>query len=149
MQLAARYAAVVDDPARLDEWPNFFADEASYVVTTKRDLAEGGRVAIMMDDTKGKILDRPFIINDIWAGHYDPQATTHTVSIPVIEEVGDGSLRCRTGFTVDIVKEAGNTYRLAGEYVDEIVGPPEQLRFRSKLVVLSNDVLPTYFVRPL
>jgi salicylate 5-hydroxylase small subunit len=149
MQLAARYASVVDDPRRTKEWPDFFAEEASYVITTRRDLDEGGRVALMMDDTKGKILDRPHIIDDIWAGHYDPQATTHTVSIPLLEEVTDSLIRARTPFTVDIAKEGGNSYRIAGEYVDDIVRSPDGLRFRSRLVVLNDDVLPTYFVRPL
>ena len=149
MQLAARYGAVVDDPRRTKEWPDFFAEEAAYVVTTRRDLDEGGRVALMMDDTKGKILDRPHIIDEIWAGHYDPQATTHTVSIPLLEEVTDSLIRARTPFTVDIAKEAGHSYRIAGEYVDDIVRSPDGLRFRRRLVVVNDDVLPTYFVRPL
>lgn len=149
MQLAARYAAVVDDPRRTKEWPDFFAEESSYVVTTRRDLGEGGRVALMMDDTKGKILDRPHIIDEIWAGHYDPQATTHTVSIPLLEEVTGALIRARTPFTVDVAKEGGHSYRIAGEYVDDIVRSPSGLRFRRRLVVLNDDVLPTYFVRPL
>jgi len=149
MQLAARYAAIVDDPRRTKEWPDLFADEAAYVVTTRRDLDEGGRVAIMMDDTKGKILDRPHIIDEVWAGHYDAQATTHMVSIPLLEEVTDSLIRARTGFTVDIAKEGGRSHRLAGEYVDEILRGADGLRFRRRLVVLNDDVLPTYFVRPL
>jgi len=149
MQFAARYGAIVDDPRRIKEWPDLFADEASYIVTTRRDRDEGARVAIMMDDTKGKILDRPHIIDDVWAGHYDAQATTHTISIPLLEEVTDSLVRARTAFTVDIAKEGGKSYRIAGEYLDEILRQPEGLRLRHRLVVLNADVLPTYFVRPL
>jgi hypothetical protein len=58
-------------------------------------------------------------------------------------------VRARTGFTVDIAKEGGKSYRIAGEYVDEILRQPDGLRLRRRLVVLNDDVLPTYFVRPL
>jgi anthranilate 1,2-dioxygenase small subunit len=148
LDLLARYVEVLDSK-RLEEWPGLFADEASYIVTTRENEELGLPLAVVCDDTKDRIFDRVSIIREFWKDHFNDQIPRHILGPTFIE--GDGpELVARTNFVVYLTKRIdGSTLLFPGEYRDTFSGEGEEIRFREKRVVLDTPVLPDAFVYPL
>ncbi len=156
--LLAQYVRVVDDPGRIDDWPELFADEAEYRVVTRENLEAGLPVAVVWDDTKDRILDRVTVIREFWGAggrledrHYNQVQPRHVVGPVWTEPQEDGSVRLVANFAVWITPAADTAPRLLalGEYRDVVVFTPHGPRFRSKWVVLDTAVLQDVFVYPL
>lgn len=149
-ELINEYVMVVDEPSRLEEWPGFFTDDGAYYVYTRENYELGLPIALAMDDTKGRILDRVQTIRDIWKGHYDEQFPLHTLSLPQVTFTDHGHCEAITAFTAVITRLGVNHYTFTGKYFDKIRlredGTP---KFVEKKVILDNAVIPTYFVYPL
>ena len=56
-QTQAAYARTIDDD-RLEEWPAFFADPCSYVITTAASHREGLEAGIVYCTSQGMLRDR-------------------------------------------------------------------------------------------
>lgn len=148
--LLTQYVMVVDDKNRLSEWPDFFADNGAYYVYTKENYEFGLPMAIVMDDNKGRILDRVRAIQLIWKDHFDDLIPCHTISTPSLRFVDDTYAELTTNFTVSIVKLDKGPYVFSGRYLDKIVVTHDRkAKFIEKKVILDNPVLPTYLVYPL
>ncbi|MER3459867.1 MAG: hypothetical protein C4303_01310, partial [candidate division GAL15 bacterium] len=52
-ELLSYYVRVVDNPDRIEEWPDLFAEQAEYWVVTRENLEAGLPVAVVCDDTNG------------------------------------------------------------------------------------------------
>jgi 3-phenylpropionate/cinnamic acid dioxygenase small subunit len=157
-ELLAHYVRVVDDPERVHEWPDLFADETEYVVVTRESLERGLPVAVIRDDSKDRILDRVTVIREFWGAggrledrHYNDVRPRHLVGPVWTEPAEDGSVRVTANFGVWLTPSADPTPRLLalGEYRDHVVFTPQGPRFRSKWVILDTAVLQDVFVYPL
>lgn len=147
--LLRSYIRVVDDKD-LETWTELFAEQSSYVVTTRENEERGLPLAFVYDDSKGRILDRVIYVTEVWKGHYNDYRQRHILSDFAVEWVDD-SARVTASFAIYISEpsRAGSQLLAAGEYVDVIAIENGAAKFRSKKVILDGDVLPRYFVFPL
>ncbi len=96
LELLAWYVRVVDDPERVEEWPDLFADEAEHLVVTRENLERGLPVAVIRDDSKDRILDRVTVIQKFWGAdrHYNDVRPRHLVGPVWVEPVeGEEAVR--------------------------------------------------------
>src|SRR6266851_4065106 len=56
-ELLARYAHCIDNDA-LEVWPDFFVEDAQYLVTTRQNHSSGWPIGIMYCDGRGMMQDR-------------------------------------------------------------------------------------------
>ena len=157
-ELLVRYVRVVDDPRRLEEWPDLFADEAEYVVVTRENLERGLPVAVIRDDSKDRILDRLVIIREFWGAggraedrHYNEGWPRHLVGPVWTEPAEDGRVRLGANFAVWAASLVEGAPRLlaVGDYRDVVAFTAAGPRFVSKTVILDAPVLQDVFVYPL
>ena len=157
-ELLARYVRVVDDPDRIEEWPELFAEEAEYRVVTRENLEAGLPVSVVCDDSKDRIRDRVTVIREFWGAggrledrHYNQVRPRHVVGPVWTEPQDDGTVRVVANFAVWGTLAADPAPRLlaVGEYRDLVTFTDRGPRFRSKWVVLDTGVLQDAFVYPL
>jgi 2-polyprenyl-6-methoxyphenol hydroxylase-like FAD-dependent oxidoreductase/3-phenylpropionate/cinnamic acid dioxygenase small subunit len=157
-ELLARYVRVVDDPDRIEEWPELFAEEAEYRVVTRENLEAGLPVSVVCDDSKDRIRDRVTVIREFWGAggrledrHYNQVRPRHVVGPVWTEPQDDGTVRVVANFAVWGTLAADPAPRLlaVGEYRDLVTFTDRGPRFRSKWVVLDTGVLQDVFVYPL
>ncbi|MCS7236258.1 MAG: aromatic-ring-hydroxylating dioxygenase subunit beta [Armatimonadota bacterium] len=157
-ELLARYVRVVDDPDRVEEWPDLFADQAEYRVVTRENLEAGLPISVVCDDTKDRIMDRVTVIREFWGAggrledrHYNQVRPRHVVGPVWTEPQEDGTVRVVANFVVWGTPTTDPAPRLLalGEYRDVVEFTARGPRFRSKWVVLDTPVLQDVFVYPL
>lgn len=148
-RLLARYVHVLNQK-RIEDWPELFADQASYVVTTRENEEYRLPLAVVCDDTKDRIFDRVSIIREFWKDHVNDQQARHILGTTVVEDGADEDFVAMTNFVVYLTKRIdGSTLLFPGEYVDIMTVQNEVPKFRAKRVILDTPVLPDAFVYPL
>jgi 3-phenylpropionate/cinnamic acid dioxygenase small subunit len=145
--LNARYVHAIDEN-RLEEWPDFFAEDGRYRITTVENVERGLPLSIMSATSRAMMRDR---INSLRnANVYESQRYRHAVGTPLIEP-GDGIVRAVTNFLVARIMHTGETTLFAtGRYEDRIAlsgdAPP---RFLEKTVILDSRQIDTLLAIPL
>jgi anthranilate 1,2-dioxygenase small subunit len=149
--LNARYAQAIDDD-RLEVWPDFFTDDASYAIVPRENVELGYEIAIVSCRNRAMMLDRVFAIRQ--ASLYGPHRYRHIVSRSLIAAGDSGAPAAVTPFVVFQMRtdpiDFGRveTYAL-GEYRDTYARTDDGLRLRKRLVVLDNSTVKTLLVTPL
>ena len=147
-ELLDRYASHVDH-GRLDEWAALFAEESRYEVRTRENVEAGNPIALVLDDSKDRILDRITVIRKFWRGHHDEQYVRHLWSALRIEDYDDCHVTATSNVVVHGCRSSGRPFVLAmGEATDDIELGPE-LRFRSRVVVLDHAAVDGAFIDPI
>jgi len=149
--LNARYAQAIDDD-RLEAWPDFFTDDASYAIVPRENVELGYEIAIVSCRNRAMMLDRVFAIRQ--ASLYGPHRYRHIVSRSLVAAGDSGAPAAVTPFVVFQMRtdpiDFGRveTYAL-GEYRDTYARTDDGLRLRKRLVVLDNSTVKTLLVTPL
>ncbi|MBI3975368.1 MAG: nuclear transport factor 2 family protein [Armatimonadetes bacterium] len=158
LDLLVRYVRVVDDPRRIEEWPDLFAAEAEYLVITRENYERGLPIAVIRDDSKDRICDRLVIIKQFWGAggraedhHYNAGWPRHIVGPTWVESGDAGQLLVGAHFMVWSTAAVDGSPRLlvVGEYrdvVDFATGAP---KLKKKTVILDTSILQDVFVYPL
>lgn len=146
----ARYAQAIDDD-RMETWPDFFADDATYAIVPRENLDLGYGIAIVSCLNCAMMRDRVIAIRE--ASLYGPHRYRHILSRSLIAPDGDGATAV-TPFVVFQVRtdpiDFGKTETYAvGEYRDRFTRTADGLRLASRLAVLDNSTVPTLLVTPL
>jgi anthranilate 1,2-dioxygenase small subunit len=158
LDLLTQYVRVVDDPSRIDEWPDLFAGEAEYVVVTRENEERGLPIAIIRDDCKDRILDRVTIIKQFWGAgrrvedrHFNAVWTRHIVGPAWADLTDDGRVHVGAHVMVWASTRVEPEPRLlaVGEYRDIIAFTDGAAKFQAKKLILDTPVLQDAFVYPL
>ncbi len=158
LDLLASYVRVVDDPRRIEEWPDLFTDEAEYLVLTRESHERGLPIAVIRDDSKDRIRDRVVIIKEFWGAggraedrHYNEAWPRHIIGPVWVELQESGEASLGANFMVWGSGMLGGSPRLlaVGEYRDVVAFPDGIAKFQAKTVILDNPVLQDVFVYPL
>jgi len=146
--LQVRYVSALDDHD-MRGWADCFADEASYVCTTRENEEQGLAVALMMDDTRERIEDRINSVTNVWAGTFEDYSTRHVVQrLSCVQRLPQVFV-VKSNFIVAYTTARGKSEMLAaGCYHDEITITGERPRFQSKRAVLDSVITPRYLVYP-
>jgi len=146
-QLNAEYARALDDD-RLEDWPDFFADDCLYKITSADNHRRGMEVGLMYADSKDMVRDRVAALRE--ANIYERQSYRHIVGMPAILAENHGAVRAETPFLVARIMRDGTTDLFAtGRYLDLLVEEAGALRFRERLVVCDSSRVDTLLAIPL
>jgi 3-phenylpropionate/cinnamic acid dioxygenase small subunit len=149
-QLQHAYVRTVDGQD-MTAWPQLFAAEASYAVTTRENVERGLALALVLDDSRDRIEDRVTYITKVWDGHYNAYWPRHILGPSMMTGERGPDLELETPLAVYITEpgEVGSRLLAVGVYRDLVTFEDGSAKFRSKQVVLDTSVLPRYFVYPL
>ena len=146
-QLNADYARALDDD-RLEDWPEFFADECLYTITSADNYRRGLPAGLMYADSPGMLRDRVAALRE--ANIYERQSYRHLIGLPsVLGESGDG-IRAETPFVVVRIMRDGRMDLFAtGRYIDVLIDRGGTLRFKERIVVCDSSRVDTLLAIPL
>ena len=146
-QTQAAYARTIDDD-RLEEWPDFFADPCSYVITTADNHREGLEGGIVYCISRGMLRDRISALRE--ANIYEAHAYRHILGAPFIaSELGEW-IESETPFLVARIMRTGETSVFAtGRYLDRYVIAGGVAKLTRRIVVCDSNRFDTLLVIPL
>jgi 3-phenylpropionate/cinnamic acid dioxygenase small subunit len=143
----AAYIRCIDSNA-LEDWPEFFADDCLYKVTTAENRRNGFEAGIIYADSKGMLADRILALRQ--ANVYEKQSYRHILGLPVIVTNGGDVAECETPFLVVRIMHDGQTDVFAtGVYLDKLRDQRDRLKFTSRLVVCDSSRVDTLMAIPL
>ncbi|MGH7093184.1 MAG: aromatic-ring-hydroxylating dioxygenase subunit beta [Stellaceae bacterium] len=146
-ELVAAYADCIDDD-RLEEWPDFFADNCHYLITDRESHEAGLRHGVIYAASKGMLVDRVVTLRRVLM--FEKHRYRHVTGPTRIFKVADGVAEARTGFIVARIMHDGETSLFAtGRYLDRIAVSAPPFRFIERLVVLDSQKIDTLLVIPL
>ena len=145
--LYAEYAQTIDDD-RLESWPEFFAADGKYRVTTRENFGSGLALAMMYCDGRGMMSDRISALR--LANIYEPHVYCHLTSSVRIVDSALKEINAQANFAVIRTMQEGEQSIFAcGRTYDRIVEVDGRLLFKDRLVVLDSRQVDTLLVIPI
>jgi 3-phenylpropionate/cinnamic acid dioxygenase small subunit len=146
--LQIRYISALDR-RDMQRWLDCFDDEASYVCISQENEELGMPLALMMDDSRARLMDRIGYITKVWAGSYEDYRTKHFVQRIECGGNDGGLYEVVSNFMVLYTTTKGRSEVLvAGTYEDRVSVRDGVARFRAKRAVLDTITRPRYIVYP-
>jgi 3-phenylpropionate/cinnamic acid dioxygenase small subunit len=146
-KLLARYVHALDE-GRLEEWPEFFAENGRYRITTAENHERGLPLAIIYADSRAMLRDRVSALRH--ANIYEAQRYRHVVSSVLVDRIDAGTARAISNFQVVRVMHTGETTLFAsGRYLDRIRLDGKQPQFEERIAVLDSRRVDTLLAIPL
>jgi len=146
-RLYADYAHCLDAD-RLEVWPDFFAEDAFYRVTSAENFEAGLPLGLIHATSRNMLKDRVSALRE--ANIYEPQRYRHLVSSLRIVGEAAGALDVEANFIVIRTMQDGDmTIFAAGRYVDRVVRAGGAWKFAKKEVVLDSRQIDTLLAIPL
>jgi 3-phenylpropionate/cinnamic acid dioxygenase small subunit len=143
----ARYVEAIDDD-RLEAWPDFFAEDGRYRITTAENVAAGLPLSLMYATSRAMLRDRVRALRE--ANIYESQRYRHVLGAPRITAVEGAQVAARTPFMVARVMHTGDTMLFAtGCYEDRVVIDGDATHFAAKTVILDSRQVDTLLAIPL
>jgi anthranilate 1,2-dioxygenase small subunit len=144
--LHARYAHALDDD-RLEAWPDFFTEDATYRIATAENEARGLPLPVLSCDSQAMMRDRVQSLRH--ANIYEPQSYRHMVSSVLVQELDKSRVTSVANFLVIRIMQGGETSIFAsGRYLDRIVLAAEP-KYEERVVVCDSRRFDTLLAIPL
>jgi anthranilate 1,2-dioxygenase small subunit len=146
-ELIHAYVQCIDDN-RLEEWPDFFAEDCLYQIISRENYERNLPASIIYCDSKGMLKDR--VTAHRQANIFEAHVYRHLVSsIRIVDRVED-TYTVHTNYSVFQTRLDGysEVYNV-GKYVDTVVFEDGQAKFKEKKVVYDSLVIPTLLVTPI
>ena len=147
-EINARYVEAIDDD-RLEAWPDFFADDGRYRITTAENVAQGLPLSLIYATSRAMLRDRVRALRE--ANVYESQHYRHVLG-RAADHRGRGHepvARARP-FMVARVMHTGDTMLFAtGCYEDRVVIGATDAHFAEKTVILDSRQVDTLLAIPL
>src|SRR5206468_9766713 len=105
-RLHARYAHALDE-GRLEDWPEFFAQNGRYRITTAENEDRGLPLPVLYAEGRPMLRDRIQSLRP--ANNYEPQRYRHIVPSVLVEQLDDGHDRAIANLLVNHIMESGDT----------------------------------------
>nr|ART35520.1 A404 [uncultured bacterium] len=143
----ASYAHCIDDD-RLEQWPDFFAEDCEYQIIPRENVDLGLPAAIMFCDNRGMLTDRVVALRkaNIYAAHY----SRHVLGFPVLNDGEQGVIRSQTSYVLMQTRMDGETRIFsAGKYVDWMVRTNGLLRLKQRIVVFDTHRIDSLLATPI
>ena len=147
LALQAAYIRCIDHN-ELEAWPDFFADQCLYKVTTAENQRNGFEAGIIYADTRGMLIDRVAALRE--ANIYEKQTYRHILGLPNIVKNGSAEAESETPFLVVRTMHDGQTDIFAtGVYLDTYRAAGNDLKFARRIVVCDSSRIDTLMALPL
>jgi anthranilate 1,2-dioxygenase small subunit len=145
--LCAAYADCIDDD-RLEEWPDFFADDCRYLITDRDSHQAGLRHGVIYCASRGMLTDRVTTLRRVLM--FEAHRYRHVLGPVRIQRVADGVAEARSNFLAVRIMHDGETSLFAtGRYLDRVDVSGTPFRFIERTVVLDSPNIDTLLVIPL
>lgn len=144
------YCAVLDSGA-LDNWVDFFAEDALYRITSRENADAGLRVGLVYAEGRGMIRDRAFAIlhTQMFAPRY-MQHFTSNVRVIAVEGAGGGEgslIKAQSNYLLlQTLVDGPTTLHQSGRYYDTFVRQGGRLLIHERqcvydTVLIANDLV--------
>ena len=144
-RLHARYAHALDAD-RLEEWPQFFTENARYRIATAENEERGLPLSVLYAEGKAMMRDRIQSLRH--ANIYEPQRYRHMISSVLVEPADAGVVRSTANFIVIRIMQDGETMIFAsGRYVDRIA--TQEMLLEERVVICDSRRFDTLLAIPL
>ena len=136
------------DADELEHWPDFFAEDCFYRVTSAENYEAGLPLGLIHATSRNMLKDRVSALRE--ANIYEPQRYRHIVSsIKIVEEHGVALDLVANFLVVRTMQEGEMTLFGAGRYVDQVRQTDEGWKFARKDVVLDSRQIDTLLAIPI
>lgn len=146
-QLHAEVARVLDagDFAR---WPDFFTEDAMYLVQSRENFDRGLPLATMRLESRAMLRDR--VVGATDTIFHDPYYQRHVVGAPVILGLHDGEVEAEAAYlVVRTHRDAMPELLSVGRYLDRLVRVDGRWLIRRRTCIFDNDLLPNSLIYPI
>ena len=132
------------DRGALDEWAEYFTDDAVYRITARENADEGLPVGLVYADSKAMIRDRAFAIKHTQM--YAPRYMQHFVSNVRVIEAGPVIKAQANYLLLQTLVDGPSTIHQAGRYYDRFVRQNGRLLIKERqcvydTVLIANDLV--------
>jgi anthranilate 1,2-dioxygenase small subunit len=146
-ELYADYVACLDEE-RLEEWPEFFTDDAVYRVIPRENFERGLPIATLHCESKGYLKDRVVAIRR--TAVYAPRYIRRLVSNIRILGWRDGELHVHANYAAfETLRDELTRVFSVGRCHDSLVVADDRLKFKEKLVIFDSELIPNSLIYPL
>lgn len=148
--LYTSYCEVLDD-AEIEHWPDFFAHESLYRITTRENLECGMPLSLVFCDGLGMLRDRALALQKIVMYRRRFQRRLMSgVRLVTSETVDVSCIKTRASFFVyESVGDEPTQVLVSGRSEDVIVREGRTLKFKQRLCVIDSLVIPDSLVFPI
>lgn len=146
-ELYTDYVHSLDNDA-LERWPDFFAEDCFYRVTSAENYEAGLPLGLIYATSRNMLKDRVSALRE--ANIYEPQRYRHVVSSIRIVGEPSGALEVEANvLVIRTMQEGDMTIFAAGRYIDRVVRGAEGWKFVRKEVVLDSRQIDTLLAIPI
>ena len=143
----ADYCAVLDS-GDIEQWPEFFTEDAVYRITARENADAGMLVGLVYAEGKGMLQDRAVSIarTQMFAPRYNLHVTGN---VRVLAQKEDGEFSAQSSFMLlQTLVDGPTTLHLAGRYFDRFVRQGNRLLLRERQAVYDTTMIATDLVYP-
>lgn len=129
------------DDNRIEDWPQFFTDDARYRLISRENHDAGLPIAAIFCDGKPMLLDRVLAHRE--AQVFEPRALRHFISgVCITAVLPDGRVEARANVMVtEAMSDEAPRVFLVGRYLDRLRHTAEGWRLEQRDVVYDNHSL--------
>lgn len=146
-ELIDAYVQCLDDD-QVEEWPNFFTEDAVYKVVARENLERNLPVATMSCTSKGMMQDRVVALRN--ASVFSPRYLRHLVSgVRVLAENG-GTYEFQANFAVfQTLQDEESKVFMVGKYRGKLIFTEDGLKLREMLAIYDTSQIPGLLAVPI
>jgi anthranilate 1,2-dioxygenase small subunit len=141
------YCAVLDS-GEVEQWPEFFTDDAIYRITARENADAGMLVGLVYAEGRGMLQDRAVSIarTQMFAPRYNLHITGN---VRVLAQKEDGEFSAQSTFMLlQTLVDGVTTLHLAGRYFDRFLRQGNKLLLRERQAVYDTTMIATDLVYP-
>jgi anthranilate 1,2-dioxygenase small subunit len=146
-QALTAYARCLDED-RLEDWPDFFADDCLYRITSAQNMRDGYEASLIFLNSKGMVRDRVSALRQ--ANIYERQAYRHLIGQPFLVSNDGARVVSEAPFFVARIMRDGTTDVFAtGCYRDTWRVGAGKLDLIERIVICDSSRIDTLLALPL
>ncbi len=136
------------DLGNLDAWPDFFTEDAFYIVTARENVEAKLPVGLVYAEGRAMIRDRAYAIKHTMM--FAPRYLQHFVSNVMVLSISGNEIRAQSNYLLlQTLVEAPTTIQQAGRYYDTFVRNGERLLLKERRCVYDTTLIANDIVLPI
>ncbi|HUA56766.1 MAG TPA: aromatic-ring-hydroxylating dioxygenase subunit beta [Candidatus Sulfotelmatobacter sp.] len=147
LALYGEYGWLIDE-GRFDEWLDLFAEDCSYKVVPRENLAQGLPGCLILCENKDMLRDRITSLRE--ANKFNIHVARHLIGLPRVTRAASDMLAVEAAYSVFQSDQDGDSRLFSvGSYVDRLRLTGGVPRFAEKLVIVDTFSIPSLLATPL
>ena len=136
------------DTGKLEEWPNFFTEDAFYRIRSRENAEADMPVGLVYCEGRAMIIDRMFAL--IRTAMFEPHYYRHLVTnTRIVSIAGNGIIAARANYVLlETILDQDTRILQSGQYVDEFRREDGRLKLRSRDCIYDSLIVQTALVYP-